>query len=61
MRINLLSPSGVFAHDTYNKLFTMHGIIMVFFFWSHPFRRRSGNFLIPIDDRRARDLAFPAN
>ena len=32
MRVNLLTPEGIFAHDTYNKLFTMHGIIMVFFF-----------------------------
>ena len=26
------APEGSFQHDTYNKLFTMHGIIMVFFF-----------------------------
>ncbi|MFT5369604.1 MAG: cytochrome c oxidase subunit 1, partial [Candidatus Latescibacterota bacterium] len=33
IRLELLTPQGDFAHsDTYNKLFTMHGVIMVFFF-----------------------------
>jgi cytochrome c oxidase subunit 1 len=33
VRIELLTPQGDFVQaDTYNKLFTMHGIIMVFFF-----------------------------
>jgi hypothetical protein len=58
MRINLLSPSGVFAHDTYNKLFTMHGIIMVFFLLVPSIPATLGNFLIPIMIG-ARDLAFP--
>src|ERR1700689_867481 len=57
MRINLLSPGGVFAHDTYNKLFTMHGIIMVFFFLVPPIPATLGNFLVPIMIG-ARDLAF---
>ena len=58
MRINLLRPEGVFQHDTYNKLFTMHGIIMVFFFLVPSIPATLGNFLIPIMIG-ARDLAFP--
>ena len=58
MRINLLSPNGVFAHDTYNKLFTMHGVIMVFFFLVPSIPATLGNFLIP-PMIGARDLAFP--
>ena len=48
----------VFEHDTYNKLFTMHGIIMVFFFLVPSIPATLGNFLIPIMIG-ARDLAFP--
>src|SRR5690349_7223129 len=58
MRINLLTPDGIFTHDTYNKLFTMHGIIMVFFFLIPSIPATLGNFLIPIMVG-ARDLAFP--
>ena len=58
MRLNLLSPTGLFAHDTYNKLFTMHGIIMVFFFLVPSIPATLGNFLVPIMVG-ARDLAFP--
>src|SRR5277367_1254341 len=33
MRLELMTPPGdLFSSDTYNKLFTMHGIVMVFFF-----------------------------
>src|SRR6202041_760656 len=58
MRVNLLTPEGLFAHDTYNKLFTMHGIIMVFFFLVPSIPATLGNFLIPLMIG-ARDLAFP--
>jgi cytochrome c oxidase subunit 1 len=58
MRINLLRPEGIFQHDTYNKLFTMHGIIMVFFFLVPSIPATLGNFLIPLMIG-ARDLAFP--
>ena len=59
MRLNLLSPDGLlFNDDTYNKLFTMHGIIMVFFFLIPSIPAMLGNFLIPIMIG-ARDLAFP--
>src|SRR2546430_725170 len=33
IRLHLITPQGALVEpDTYNKLFTMHGIIMVFFF-----------------------------
>ena len=44
--------------DTYNKLFTMHGIVMVFFFLIPSIPAVLGNFLIPLMIG-ARDLAFP--
>src|SRR5580692_1366896 len=58
MRVNLLFPDGLFEHDTYNKLFTMHGIIMVFFFLVPSIPATLGNFLVP-PMIGARDLAFP--
>ena len=49
MRLNLVSPNGLlFNDDTYNKLFTMHGIIMVFFFLIPSIPAVLGNFLMPI-------------
>jgi cytochrome c oxidase subunit 1 len=33
IRLELITPAGdLLTSDTYNKMFTMHGIIMVFFF-----------------------------
>ena len=58
MRVNLLFPGGLFTHDTYNKLFTMHGIIMVFFFLIPSIPAVLGNFLVPMMIG-AKDLAFP--
>jgi len=59
IRLELLTPQGDFAHsDTYNKLFTMHGVIMVFFFLVPSIPATLGNFLLPIMVG-AKDLAFP--
>ncbi len=59
IRLELLTPAGdVVGSDTYNKLFTMHGIIMVFFFLVPSIPAVLGNFLLPIMIG-ARDLAFP--
>jgi cytochrome c oxidase subunit I len=59
MRLNLLEPQGALVHpETYNKLFTMHGIIMVWFFLIPSIPTTLGNFLIPMMVG-ARDLAFP--
>ena len=59
MRIELLTPEGdVLTSDTYNKFFTLHGIIMIFFFLIPSIPAILGNFLIPIMIG-AKDLAFP--
>lgn len=59
MRLNLLEPQGALVEpDTYNKLFSIHGIIMVFFFLVPSIPATMGNFLIPLMIG-ARDVAFP--
>ena len=59
IRLELLTPAGDFVQaDTYNKLFTMHGIVMIFFFLIPSIPAVLGNFLIPLMIG-ARDLAFP--
>ncbi len=59
IRLELLTPAGdLVQSDTYNKLFTMHGQIMVFFFLIPAVPAVLGNFLIPLMIG-ARDLAFP--
>jgi cytochrome c oxidase subunit I len=59
IRLELLTPEGdLFQPETYNKLFTMHGIIMVFFFLIPSIPATLGNFLVPLMIG-ARDLAFP--
>jgi cytochrome c oxidase subunit 1 len=59
MRIQLLAPQGLLAQPaTYNKWFTIHGIIMIFFFLIPSIPAVLGNFLVPMMIG-ARDLAFP--
>ena len=59
IRLELLTPQGILcASDTYNKLFSIHGIIMVFFFLVPVAPAVLGNFLIPLMIG-ARDVAFP--
>src|SRR5215208_4640847 len=59
VRIELLTPAGdLLASETYNKMFTMHGVVMVFFFLIPSIPAVLGNFLIPIMVG-AKDLAFP--
>jgi cytochrome c oxidase subunit I len=59
IRLELITPQGdMVQSETYNKLFTMHGIIMVFFFLIPSIPAVLGNFLIPIMIG-AKDLAFP--
>src|SRR6184192_4746949 len=59
IRLELLTPAGDLVQaDTYNKLFTMHGVIMVFFFLIPSIPAVLGNFLVPLMIG-ARDLAFP--
>ncbi|HVC19493.1 MAG TPA: cytochrome c oxidase subunit I [Vicinamibacterales bacterium] len=59
IRLSLVNPAGTLVSDeTYNKLFTMHGIIMVFFFLVPSIPATLGNFLIPMMIG-AKDVAFP--
>ena len=53
IRLELLTPqSDLMATDTYNKVFTMHGVIMVFLFLVPSVPATLGNFLIPHHGRR---------
>lgn len=59
MRLQLLTPHSTLVEaETYNKLFTLHGIVMVFFFLVPSIPATLGNFLVPLMIG-ARDLAFP--
>jgi cytochrome c oxidase subunit 1 len=59
IRIELATPAGdLLESDVYNKMFTMHGIIMIFFFLIPSIPATLGNFLIPLMIG-AKDLAFP--
>jgi cytochrome c oxidase subunit 1 len=59
MRLHLIVPQGLLVQPgTYNKLFSMHGIIMVWFFLIPSIPNVLGNFLVPMMIG-ARDLAFP--
>ena len=59
IRIHLLTPAGyLVSPDTYNRLFTMHGVAMIFFFLVPSIPAVLGNFLIPLM-LGAKDLAFP--
>jgi cytochrome c oxidase subunit 1 len=59
IRLELLTPGGdLVSSDVYNRLFTMHGIVMVWFFLIPSIPTTLGNFLLPLMIG-ARDLAFP--
>jgi cytochrome c oxidase subunit I len=58
-RLELMTPKGdLVLAETYNKLFTLHGVIMVWFFLIPSIPTVLGNFLLPLMIG-ARDLAFP--
>ena len=58
-RLELLTPEGdLLQADTYNKFFTLHGVVMIFFFLIPSIPATLGNFLVPLMIG-ARDLAFP--
>jgi cytochrome c oxidase subunit 1 len=59
IRVELLTPQGdLVSSETYNKLFTMHAVAMIFFFMIPSIPAVLGNFFLPIMIG-ARDLAFP--
>lgn len=58
-RLELMTPEGdLVISENYNKLFTIHGVIMVFFFLVPSIPAVLGNFFLPMMIG-ARDLAFP--
>jgi cytochrome c oxidase subunit 1 len=59
MRIQLAAPSAdLVTSDAYNRLFTLHGVIMVWFFLIPSIPSVLGNFALPMAIG-ARDVAFP--
>ncbi|PYU94963.1 MAG: cytochrome c oxidase subunit I [Acidobacteria bacterium] len=59
IRLELATPQGDLVQaETYNKLFTMHGVMMIFFFLIPAVPAVLGNFLIPLMIG-AKDVAFP--
>ena len=59
MRLELVTPYANFlSPDEYNRLFTLHGVVMVWFFLIPSIPTVMGNFLIPMMIG-ARDVAFP--
>ncbi len=59
VRLELITPAAdIVGEETYNRAFTLHGIIMVWFFLIPSIPTVFGNFLVPLMIG-ARDLAFP--
>jgi cytochrome c oxidase subunit 1 len=60
IRMELMTPRGdvLSKPDLYNRMFTMHGVFMVFFFLIPGVPAVLGNFLLPLMIG-AKDLAFP--
>ena len=59
VRLELTTPEGdLVSSDTYNKLFTMHGVAMVFFVLIPVVPAILGNFVLPLM-LGAKDVAFP--
>src|SRR5437762_11894047 len=49
IRLELMTPQpDRFTRDTYNKLFTLHGVVMIFFFLIPSIPAVLGNFLVPL-------------
>jgi cytochrome c oxidase subunit 1 len=59
VRYNLIVPEGMLSSaETYNRFFTIHRVVMVWFFLIPAVPVTLGNFVIPLMVG-ARDLAFP--
>ena len=59
VRLELTTPAGdLVSADTYNRLFTMHGVMMVFFVLIPAVPAILGNFVLPLM-LGAKDVAFP--
>lgn len=59
VRLELVTPQGdLLQAETYNKTFTIHGVVMVWLFLLPSIPAVLGNFLVPMMIG-ARDMAFP--
>src|SRR5512145_2238767 len=59
IRLELLTPGPTIVDAmTYNRLFTLHGVVMIFLFMIPAIPSGFGNFLLPIM-LGAKDVAFP--
>ncbi len=59
MRIKLLQPGPFFVDAlSYNRMFTLHGVVMIFLFLIPAIPSAFGNFVLPLMIG-ARDVAFP--
>src|ERR1700679_740506 len=59
LRTELITPTqSIMSADTYNRMFTLHGVIMVWLFMIPSIPNAFGNFVLPIM-LGAKDLAFP--
>jgi cytochrome c oxidase subunit 1 len=58
VRYNLIEPQGMLGAEAYNRWFTAHGVLMVFFFLVPSIPATLGNFLVPLM-LGTRDVAFP--
>jgi cytochrome c oxidase subunit 1 len=59
MRLELIAPGkDIVEAQTYNAIFTMHGVIMIFLFVIPGIPAALGNFVLPIQ-LGAKDVAFP--
>jgi cytochrome c oxidase subunit 1 len=58
VRYNLIEPQGLLGAEVYNRAFSAHGIVMVFFFLVPSIPAVLGNFLVPLMIG-AKDVAFP--
>ncbi|MBM3316672.1 MAG: cbb3-type cytochrome c oxidase subunit I [Candidatus Eisenbacteria bacterium] len=59
MRLELIAPGRtIVGASTYNALFTLHGVIMIFLFIIPGIPAIFGNFILPLQIG-ARDVAFP--
>jgi len=59
VRFHLWSPAGgLVSNDAYNKMFTLHGAVMIFLFVIPGIPSALGNFVVPLMVG-AKDVAFP--
>jgi cytochrome c oxidase subunit 1 len=59
VRLELLTPGKtIMDADTYNHMFTLHGVVMVFLFIIPSVPAAMGNFILPMQ-LGAKDVAFP--